>query len=100
MESDRILGGAGGQDDPLRAGPAALIEQVEKICGPSVWQWPDDLEDRLFVEWALRQLDCPDLTAPMWRMAVGPDRGVAAGVLWGRGGAAGDCGWVARGGEE
>jgi len=35
--------------------PAALIEQVEKICGPSVWQWPDDLDDGLFIEWSLRQ---------------------------------------------
>lgn len=38
-------------------GKAQLFEKVEAVCGPPIWQWPDDLADGLFVEWALRQLD-------------------------------------------
>ena len=56
MERDQILDDADGQDDS-RLGPTELIEQVERICRKSIWQWPDHLEDGLFIEWALRQLD-------------------------------------------
>ncbi len=37
--------------------PEQLVDHVKRVVGPPIWDWPDDLPDGQFIEWALRQLD-------------------------------------------